>query len=95
MITSSTELNTPVSTPTIAPVVLKRRQLSASSSAGKLALAATANARPTMNETFRPAPPITATAIAMAPIATAAIFATHTSSFSESRPERTTFDQMS
>ena len=89
------ELNTPVSTPTIAPVVLNRRQVSASSSAGKLALAATANARPTMNETFSPAPPMTAIAMAIAPIATAAIFATQTSSFSESRPARTTFDQMS
>ena len=67
----------------------------ASSSAGKLALAATAKARPTMNDTFRPAPPMTAMAIAIAPIATAAIFATQTSSFSESRPSRTTFDQMS
>ena len=95
MITSSTELNTPVSTPAIAPVVLNRRHVSASSSAGKLALAATANARPTMNETFRPAPPITATAMAIAPMTTAAIFATQISSFSESLPSRTTFDQMS
>ena len=38
-----------------APVVLNRRHVSASSRAGKFALAATANARPTMNETFRPA----------------------------------------
>ena len=51
---------TPNSTPVTAPVVLKRRQVSASSSAGKFALAATANARPTMNETFRPSPPMTA-----------------------------------
>ena len=73
MITSRIELNTPTSTPVTAPVVLNRRHVSASSSAGKLALAATAKARPTMNETFRPAPPMTAIAIAIAPIATAAM----------------------
>ena len=95
MMTSAIELITPTSTPVTAPVVLKRRQVSASSSAGKMALAATANARPTMNETFRPSPPITAIAIAIAPIATAAIRATQTSSFSESWPLRTTFDQTS
>ena len=95
MITSATELITPNSTPVTAPEVLNRRQVSASSSAGKLALAATANARPTMNETFRPSPPMIAMAIASAPIATAASFATQTSSFSESRPRRTMFDQMS
>ena len=55
--TSAMELMTPNSTPTTAPVVLKRRQVSDSSSAGKLALAATANARPTMNETFGPRRP--------------------------------------
>ena len=33
---------------------VEARHVSASSSAGKLALAATANARPTMNEMFRP-----------------------------------------
>ena len=38
-ITSAIELITPNSTPVTAPVVLKRRQVSASSSAGKLALA--------------------------------------------------------
>jgi hypothetical protein len=95
MITSATELITPNSTPVIAPVVLNRRHVSASSSAGKLALAATANARPTMNDTFSPSPPSTAMPIAITPIATAASFATHTSSFSESRPWRTMFDQMS
>ena len=95
MITSPTELITPNSTPVTAPVVLKRRQLSASSSAGKFALAATAKARPTMNETFSPSPPMIAMRMAMAPIATAAIFATQTSSFSESLPLRTMFDQMS
>ena len=58
-----------------APVVLNRRQVSASSSAGKFALAAIANARPTMNETFRPSPPITAMMIAIAPIDAAAILA--------------------
>ncbi len=82
--TSATELITPNSTPTTAPVVLNRRHVSASSSAGKLALAATANARPTMNETFRPSPPMIAMPIAIAPIENAAIFATQTSSRSES-----------
>ena len=79
----------------IAPVVLKRRQVSASSSAGKFALAATANARPTMNETFRPEPPMTAMTIAITPIANAAIRATRTSSCSESWCLRTIEDQMS
>ena len=59
-ITRKIELTTPMTTPVIAPVVLKRRHVSASSSAGKFALAATANARPTMNETFRPEPPMIA-----------------------------------
>jgi hypothetical protein len=68
-----------------APVVLKRRQLSASSRAGKFALAATAKARPTMNEMFSPSPPMIAIRIATAPIAPAATFATQTSS-SESLP---------
>ena len=95
MITRPTELITPNSTPTTAPVVLKRRQVSASRSAGKLALAATANARPTMNETFSPSPPMIAMPIAIAPIATAAILATQTSSRSESRPWRTMFDHTS
>ena len=68
---------TPSTTPQTAPVVLKRRQVSASRSAGKLALAAIAKARPTMNETFRPSPPITAIRIAMTPIAAAAILRDH------------------
>ena len=46
--TSPTELTTPNSTPVTAPVVLNRLQVNASNSAGKLALAATANASPTM-----------------------------------------------
>ena len=95
MTTSRIELKTPNSTPVTAPAVLKRRQESASSSAGKLALAATAKASPTMNDTFRPSPPMMAMRMASAPMASAAIFATQTSSFSESRPLRTTLDQMS
>ena len=63
-----------------APAVLKRRHVSASSSAGKFALAATANANPTMNETFRPSPPMIAIAIAIEPIDAAAMRATSTSS---------------
>ena len=93
--TRKIELTTPVTTPTIAPVVLNRRHVNASSSAGKFALAATANARPTMNETFRPEPPMIAIAIAIAPIANAAIRATRTSSCSESWCLRTIEDQMS
>ena len=93
--TSPTELTTPTSTPATAPVVLNRFQVSASSRAGKLALAATANASPTMYETFRSEPPMIAIAIAIAPIAAAAIRATWTSSCSESRPLRITFDQTS
>ena len=84
MMISTIAETTPISTPITAPVVLNRRQVSASSSAGKFALAAIANARPTMNETFRPSPPIMATMIAMPPIEAAAICATPTSSFSES-----------
>ena len=94
-ITRKMALTTPVTTPVIAPVVLKRRQLSASSSAGKFALAATANARPTMNDTFRPEPPMMAMMIAITPMANAAIRATSTSSCSESLPLRTIEDQMS
>ena len=93
--TRKIELTTPVTTPVIAPVVLKRRHVSASSSAGKFALAATANARPTMNETFRPEPPMIAIVIAITPIANAAIRATRTSSCSESLCLRTIEDQMS
>ena len=94
-ITRKIDDTTPTTTPVIAPVVLKRRHVSASSSAGKFALAATANARPTMNETFRPEPPMTAMMIAMMPMANAAIRATSTSSCSESLRLRTIEDQMS
>ena len=60
-------------------------------SAGKFALAAMQNARPTSAETLNPAPPAIASTIASAPTATAASFATQTSSRSEtSRPLRTT-----
>ena len=92
---SPIELMTPNSTPVTAPAVLNRFQVSASSNAGKLADAATAKARPTMNETFRPAPPRMATPMATAPMANAAILATQTSSRSESRPLRRMFDQTS
>ena len=84
--TSPTELIVPTSTPLTAPVVLNRRQVNASSSAGKFALAATAKASPTMYETFRSAPPMIAIAIEITPIESAAMRATLTSSFSESRP---------
>src|SRR3954471_4008669 len=72
MITSAIELNVPTSTPVTAPAVLKRRQVSASSSAGKLALAATAKARPTMNDTLSVLPPPMAMAMAIAPMSTGA-----------------------
>ena len=88
-------LVTPSKTPVIAPAVLKRRHVSASSSAGKFADAATAKARPTMNETFRPEPPMTAMMIAITPMAKAAIRATLTSSCSDSLPLRMIEDQMS
>ena len=60
-----------------------------------MALAAMAKASPTMNDTFRPSPPITAMAIAMTPITAAAILATQTSSFSVSWCLRMMLDQMS
>ena len=75
--------------------MLKRRHVSASSSAGKFALAATANASPTMNETFRPSPPMIAMMIAIAPIDAAAMRATSTSSCSDSWPLRMTLDHRS
>ena len=48
-----------------------------------------------MNDTFRPEPPMTAMMIAITPMPNAAIFATRTSSSSESWPLRTIEDQMS
>ena len=86
---------TPRTTPQTAPTVLNRCHVRASSSAGKLALAAIAKARPTMNDTFRPDPPMTAMMMAMMPMDAAATRATHTSSCSESRPLRMMLDQMS
>src|SRR6185312_15841903 len=94
MISPNAEM-TPVSTPVTAPTVLKRRQVSASSSAGKLALAAMAKASPTMKETFRPSPPMMAMAMAMAPMVRAATLAAMTSSRSEFWPLRMMLDQMS
>ena len=85
----------PLSMPTIAPMVLNSRHHSASSSAGNVTLEAKQNARPTSTETLNSAPPTSASAIASTPIAIAAIFATQTSSFSESRPLRTTLDHTS
>ena len=79
-ITRKIALTTPNRTPVTAPAVLNRGHVSASSSAGKFALAATANASPTMNETFSPSPPMTAIAIAITPIEIAAMRATTTSS---------------
>ena len=74
--TSPTDATTPVTTPDTAPVVLNRFHVNASNRAGKLALAATANASPTMYETFRSEPPMIAIAIPIAPIPAAAIRAT-------------------
>src|SRR6185436_15782610 len=88
---STADTATPVTIPVTAPAVLKRGQNSASTRAGKFALAAMQNARPTSAETLNPAPPAIASRIASAPTATAAIFAIQTSSRSEtSRPLRTT-----
>ena len=49
---SATVSRAPVTMEATAPAVVKRRQTMESSSAGKLALQAMANARPTMNATF-------------------------------------------
>ena len=81
--------------PTIAPMVLNSRHHSASSSAGNVTLEAKQNASPTSTEMLNSAPPTSARAIARTPITIAAILATQTSSFSESRPLRTTFDHTS
>src|SRR5919205_1945298 len=88
---STADTSTPVTIPVTAPAVLNRGQNSASTSAGKFALAAMQKASPTSAETLNPAPPAIASAIASAPIPAAAIFATQTSSRSLcSRPLRTT-----
>src|SRR4051794_694088 len=76
---STADTTTPVTIPVTAPAVLKRFQNSASTSAGKFALAAMQNARPTRAETLKPAPPAIASTIASAPIEIAASFATQTS----------------
>ena len=65
----------PVTIEQTAPAVLKRRQTIDSSSGGKLALQATANARPTMNATFCPLNRIPSST-ATTPNATVAIRAT-------------------
>jgi hypothetical protein len=70
----------PPSTPTTAPVVLKRGQNSAHSSAGRLALAATAKASPTRIDTLKPSPAAIATPMASIPRPIAATRATRTSS---------------
>jgi len=75
--------------------LLKRRQNSASSRAGKFALDAKQQARPTIADTLNSSPASSATAIDMTPIATAAMRATYTSSDSESRPLRSTLDHRS
>ena len=62
-----------------APQVVNRRQYIASSSAGKLALAATANASPTMNATFWPSNTMPRTT-AMTPSTTVAMRATRSCS---------------
>ena len=92
---SVVEAINPLSMPTTAPIVLKRRHHSASSSAGKFTLEAKQNAMPTSTEMLKPAPPARARAIASPPIPIAASFATQTSSFSESLPLRMTLDHRS
>ena len=95
-ITRKIALTTPNSTPVTAPAVLNRRHVSASSSAGKLALAATANASPTMNETFRPVAADHGDRRSRSRRSRSRRCApTTTSSCSESLPLRTMFDQMS
>jgi hypothetical protein len=61
---SAIELTSPTATPTSAPVVLKRRHVSASRSAGKFALAATANVSETRNWMLKPLPARIAIAVA-------------------------------
>ena len=74
----------PTVMPTTAPVVVKRRQVSASSSAGKLALAATANVSPVSSCTLKPGPASSASAAPTAPMPTTAIRATRICSASSS-----------
>src|SRR5689334_1382707 len=78
----TTEAITPNATPISAPVVLKRRHVSASSSAGKLALAANTNAMLTSTVTLNPEPTSSVATIASAAIETDAIRATRVSSTS-------------
>ena len=65
-----------------APAVLKRRQVSASTSAGKLALAANTNAMLTSTVTLKPEPTTSVAAIANTAMLTEAIRATRVSSMS-------------
>src|SRR3954452_10332608 len=83
---STAQGTTPVTMPATAPVVLNRGQNSARTRAGKFALAAMQNARPTSAETLNPEPPAIASTIASPPMIAAAIFATQTSSCSDSLP---------
>ena len=62
----------PTAMPVSAPAVLKRRQLSASSSGGKFALAANTNATLTSTVTLKPAPISSVATIAASPTASAA-----------------------
>ena len=72
------EIN-PVARPHTAPLVLKRRQNSANTMAGRLAEAATANANPTRNATLNVGPKTIAIAMEIAPTTHAVMRATRTS----------------
>ncbi len=84
---SSSDMNAPVAIDQTAPIVLKRRHTIDSSSAGKFALAAIANARPTMNATFWPLNRMPSSTAAT-PNATVPMRATRTSSASLDFPPR-------
>ncbi len=73
---------TPNATPVSAPAVLKRRHVSASTSAGKLALAANTNAMLTSTVTLNPEPTTSVAAIASTAMPTEAKRATRVSSMS-------------
>ena len=66
--------------------------MNASNSAGNTALAATAKARPTTNDTFSPSPARMETPIANRPMPMAAMRPTHTSCFSLSSPSLMMFE---
>ena len=82
----TTEAMMPKAMPASAPVVLKRRQVSARISGGKFALAANTKAMLTSTVTLKPEPTSSVPTIAATPTPTAAMRATLRSASSSSRP---------